>query len=316
MWWLLASSLAMAAPDGHYFPDDVAAKSKEFATAAQATRPKFDAAQAHLSKISKALAALDLGVALLGQRASDDLYARAMATRRSVTGHFLELQKFTSLLQEDFSKSFNDALDRALKTVAGDRDVVECGAGGVAAMLHPVDCPGEDLNGALAAAIDADPKLQKDVDEILALQWPAVTVTPQPLAAAPLVPGGRADGAWIQAAPVAEALVGDRIEARKKRLETELAPLEPAIHEGEPAALAKAQDLRAAYEDDLGALGDELWAEVSASLARAVKKGEAPQVSSICANPPSLGGCPGKDVTQEALAWLQADKKLARKLAK
>ena len=56
--------------------------------------------------------------------------------------------------------------------------------------------------------------------------------------------------------------------------------------------------------------------KAKAHLERGAKKGSVPASIGYCGNPDGLGGCSGKDVTKEVLAWIQQDKKLQKEADK
>lgn len=313
------SGAAFAASQGYYHPDDVAAQSARFAEATSSVGPAWDKAQAAASRTGKALGDLELGVALLGDAAPQGFADRAQATRKEVTGQFMRLQRHVDLLQDDYAQTFQAALDRALARQG--QGLTQCAPprGGMAARFGPggggasaAACAGEDRNAALAKAIDADPELTRALAEIASVPWPTIEA---PSRAEPVVPL-TGDRDWIQAAPVARALIGDLIMTRQEALEDAMAPLEDGLEASDPAAIARAAEMREAWERDLAADGAALRTALADALARAAKKTPELAAVGLCANPPALGGCAGVDRTELALPILHADPKLARALAK
>lgn len=306
---LLLVSAVFAASPAYYHPEDVAAKSASFAAAAESSGPAFDAAQSAVSALGRSLEDLDLGVALLGKAAPPELAQWSEATRRAGLAGYLQVQKHVDLLQEDYAKAFEAALDRALPRVSAGYDVVVCqarrsfGPAGASASA----CKGEDLNAALARALDADAALARELAAISAVPWP----TPQAPSAAQPVVALSGTARWISASELARAFYKDRLIARKEVLEDAMAPLEEGVDAGEADAIAGAQALRDAWAADLAQDGDALRAAVTAALGRA----HADDVG-LCANPAVLGGCAGADVTRELLPVLEADKKLNKMIEK
>jgi len=301
----LALGAAFAAEPAHYHPNDVAKASKVFGGVAEAMAPAFDDRQGRIAALGDDLAELELGVALLGPLAPADLTAWSEKTRRKVVGETLRLQKHVDLLQEDYARVFGAAVTRALPTVGKGYDLKECGATGVLAMMGKKNCPGVDLNGTLAAALDKDAALAKELADIATVEWPTFTAptAPQPVVA--LTGTTR----WVSGGAVAEALIAGRVKARQDALESQLDRLMP--DEPTEADVAAGKKLKADYLAKLGADGEVLRAALVEALGRAEKKGGPAQVG-WCANPANLGGCPGGDVTATVLAALAADKKFAK----
>ncbi len=298
----------LAAEPAHYHPDDVAKASKLFGTVAESMGPAFEERSGVVASLGDVVGELELGVALLGASAPAELRAWSDKTRRRVVGESLRLQKHVDLLQEDYGKVFGAAVERALPTVGKGYDVRECGATGVLAMMGRKNCEGVDLNAKLAAAIDADAALQKELASIAAVEWPTVEA---PKAEQPVV-ALTGTTRWIAGGDVAEKLVGARLKARREALEADLEDLLP--EEPTEADVKKAQARRDAWVADLGKDGETLRAAITAALGRAAKKGGPADVG-WCANPVELGGCPGEDVTAKVLEVLGADKKFGKEIA-
>jgi hypothetical protein len=299
-------SVVWAAEPAHYHPDDVAKGSKRFAEAAEAMGPAFEAKSSKISALATAMDELELGVALLGAAAPGDLRAWADATRRKVVGESLRVQRHVDLLQEDYGRVFGAALDRALPVVGKGYDLKVCGATGMAAMVSSrKSCAGLDLNPRLAAALDADTVLVKELASIASVEWPDFT---PPQGAQPVV-ALTGTTRWIAGGVVARKLMGARIEAGEDSLEAELERVMP--DEATEASVKEAQAIKAKWVAQLGADGELLRGAITAALGRAAKKG-APAEVGWCANPVSLGGCPGEDVTQVVLDLLAADKRFAK----
>ncbi len=301
----LLLAAALAAPAGHYHPDNVAAKSRVFASAAEASGPAFEAAQDALGRVGRGLAQLEIGAALLGDRAPAGFDAWATGIRRTATGQYLRLQKHVDLLGDDYSRVFGDALTRAVAAEKGD--LVECtGGSGIQALMRrpgATACPGEDRNGALARRIDADAELSKAVAAINAVPFPEVGVEPKTWAPATVTGAAR----WFDVATVARKAAGPALERDAQALEAALAPLESGIDAGDAAAVAEAERARAAYEAALATHG----AALLEAAAKALDKAGLSDVGA-CPNPASLGGCAGADATKDVLAALLADKKFVK----
>lgn len=312
----ILSSLASAA-EGYYHPDDVAGLSTVFAQAAEQMGPAFEDKQSELSHVGTALEEMELGVALLGARAPEELSQWAERTRRKITGQYLQIQKHVDLLQDDYAKVFGDALERATKTVPGAADAEECkGKGGLAGMMGPGggggggSCSGKNLNASLAKAIDADPELQADVAEIGEVPWPDVAIPTEERAVVPVT----GDKRYVHLGALSKALMRDRIVALQDSLEADLEMM-PGLDEGDAAALEQAKKKKQAYLAELARLGTTIDGVVGEALERGAKKGGVKSVG-YCANPEVLGGCAGEDVTGDVLEQLRDDRKFNKALGK
>lgn len=297
-------AVAIAGSPAFYHPDDIAAKSTRFAAAAQAIEPRFAAGEAAAARWGDAVADLELGAAMLGKDAPAELTTWVADTRRQLTGQFLRLQRHAGLVQEDFSAVFGAALGRVLPAVAKGYDARECKATGIAAMMRRTTCEGEDLSPALARALDADPALEKEIADILSVEWPTVALEPRTWAPAALTGTAR----WVDGAAVAEAFTAARVQSRKDALDARLDPLQDGLEARDPAVIAAAQAERARYVAALGEDGAFLRAALTEALVRGEKKGGPAQVG-WCPNPAALGGCVGEDVTRAVVERLREDRR-------
>lgn len=299
---------AFAADPAYYHPDDVAKGSAVFGKVSESMGPAFDERQGRIGGLGDALSDLELGVALLGAAAPAGLRDWSDKTRRKVVGESMRLQRHVDLLQEDYSRVFEAAVARALPTVGKGLDVKQCGASGVMAMMGKSNCAGKNLNPALAAALDADPALAKELASIAAVEWPTFEA---PKAAQELVPLTGAK-VWISGGDIATAFIGERVKLKQEALEAELERLLP--EEPTEADIAKAKALKDAYVAALGKDGEVFRAAVVAALGRLEKKG-GPKEVGWCANPRALGGCPGDNVSKTVGEALLEDKKFAKDIA-
>lgn len=306
--WTILASVALAGTPAFYHPDDIAAASKRFTEASEAIQPRFERGQDLVARTTAGLADLEVAVALLGPDAPAGLASWAQLTRRQVTGQYLRLNKHAELIQEDFSKVFLDALGRAMPKVSAGKDVVECKATGVEAMMHRTSCKGEDLNGPLAAAIDADGQLGRDIASILSVDWPTIAVEPAPQPVVPVT----GSAAWVDLGRLARTFVPERLAARLDAFERELEPLEEGLAAKDPAAIEAAGKKKQAYTEALAGDGTLLRAAFAEAAGRV--KGMPPQLG-LCASPAVLGGCVGTDVTDAVIAALKADKKFQKAVA-
>lgn len=304
---LLLAGAALSQPVGHYHPDDVASRSKVFVAAAESMGPAFEGAQQRLGTLGRGLQELEIGGALLGTRVPAGFNGWATVERRRVTGQFLQVQRHVDLVQEDFGGVFGAALGRALEAQGGALQECSKGTGVQALMRRPgAGCPGEDRNGALARALDADPRLKAEVAEILDIPFPDIQVDHRAWAAVPLTGAGR----WVSASALARRFASAALEREASALEARLAPLEARIAAGDTTAVAEAASARAAYEAALAASGTVLVASATKALAQA----GAADVG-ICPSTPALGGCEGADASEEIMRTLGEDKRFVKAAA-
>jgi hypothetical protein len=299
---MLLLSLSLAA-SGWYNPDKVASNSETFKRYADAVQPKAGDMESGLAKASLQVQELDLGVNLLGKRAPAELVAYRDAVRKQYAHQGLEAQSFNDWFQDTSSSVFMQALDFAIEDLDGE--VKECApaAGGIAGIAGPgamagPKCEGDDLSAQLATALDASTDLTAVVDQLLGEAWPTVALDGQEWE--PVALSGTAG--YIRIAPLAEALLTEQLDALDAQLERDLRPLDLS-DEGDKA---KAVALRQAYEGDIATQGDRLFD----AIAKATKD----QDLGLCANPPALGGCSGKDRSKELLPTLAQDKKVLKAL--
>jgi hypothetical protein len=307
---LLAAAPTYAA--AYYHPDDVARVSTVFNAAADRLGPMFDEHQAQLTKVGTSLEELELGVALLGPSCPESTRAWALETRKHVTGQFLIVQKHVDGIQDGYATAFGDALTRALPKVPGGVTATQCQTKGPSfgpAMGPSTSCSGDDLNGAIAKVIDADPVLQKAVADLNGAAWPGLAAAPAPQPVVPIT----GDANWMNLGAVAKALVPETLSAAKDSLEADLEGLREGLLSRDPQALAAAQAKKDAYLAKLTASGTTLRALLDDAV-RGKKKGT-PAIG-YCANPAGLGGCPGTEVTDAMIAELRADPKLTKAIDK
>lgn len=313
---MLALLLAVFAnAGGHYTPADTAARSALYNRAAESAGSTFRDAQARVEAVGNALDDYQTGLDLLGDSATADDIARLQALKKRFARERAVLQAFATTMMEDFDTEFQAALTRALPA-----DAVQCQArvptgpalpGMPAPMEDNPDCTGDDLNPTLGAALDADPALNASIDEILGLEWPAISLDQTPRSAV-----GDAEQ-WVAITPWFGAAAGNALKAIDRRDAEARLPFEAAIEQGadKEALQAMLADARKVTEDTRqrrAAVAAPVLDAVAAWSAKRVKKGRAGVA--WCANPALLGGCTGTDVTASKGAELRADKKIAKAL--
>jgi hypothetical protein len=302
---------ALAAPPAFYDPDQVAGASALFKAATDEVGPRYLAIEGQLRRLSPAVEELELATALAQDRIGKDGRAWAIGTRTAAVEARLAAQAQVDQVQDGYVQAFEAALARALPGLSAGREVRECfgGTGMAALMARRTPCAGDDLSPALAASMDADPALQAEIARIAALPWPELTLPSQ---AQPVVALTGSEG-FIELAPLARAIAGERLELRADAFDRAVAPLMDQIDAGDAEALAQARGARESWERGLAAEGQVLLPLLEEALGR-LKKGAGASVG-LCPNPSALGGCEGQDRTAELLPLLAADKKLAKAIA-
>ncbi len=266
----------------------------------------YEAVQKSLASARKAVGDLELGTALLAADAGRDAYLAELD--RSLSGQFLRLQKHVDLLGADYSRVFGAAVERALPGIAAGGTVIQCTqVSQVEAMLGKgPKCPGPDVSGKVASAIDADPALQSQVASILSVDWPTIVVEGKVQAGAPLTGGERS----VSAAEVARALRGEELtaldDAREAALEQLAEALDGDDKVAKAAAITEGEAIAARWRAGVAEVGKKLWPDVKKKLDKAAKKG-GPVAVALCANPASLGGCGVSDATSAVVEVLTAN---------
>ena len=311
---LLISVASFADEPGYYHSDFVGPHSELFRRASGHVGERFGAIEAEMAKASPDLVALDEATALCAQRAPEGFMTYAAELRRESNGQTARVQAFVDMLVDDFEYTFGGAMERVLEAATVGYTLTLCKAQGVHALLGRNQCVGTDVAPLIGKAMDSDSELMIDVDEIIALPWPAFTLEGR---AQPVVPITGV-GAYVELTALTDALLRLPIAEAKARHANAMEDIEADLEEGETqavrdGALEKAEDYREIYEKDMAELGEGFFVAVQASLTRLQKKG-APAAVGVCANPKGLGGCNGEDVTETVIPLLQADKKLLKAL--
>jgi hypothetical protein len=311
---LLISSVVLAGEPGYYHPDFVGPHSALFEKASAHVAQRFGEVEGEMARVSPELVALDQGAALCAQRAPEAFMSYAEDLRRESAGQTARVQAFVDTLVDDFEVTFGGAMERVLAEATEGYDVALCKAEGIHALMGRSQCEGTDLAPIIGEHMDRDADLAEDVEEIMALEWPAFAIEGR---AQPVIPITGV-GSYVDLQALTQALLSGPIAEAKARHAAALEGVEADLEEGDTqavrdAALQKARDFRTIYERELGELGEDFFTAVADSLGRLQKKG-APAAVGVCANPQGLGGCSGEDVTALVIPLLLADKKLAKAL--
>lgn len=186
----LALGLALAhtasAAEGFYHPSDVAAASSAFARAQEVAANAFDEASERDAAVASSLAAFEVALDVLGDRAPADQRDRLTMLTRAYHRDHAVLQTWAQDQLNGFNLIFSEALERAV----GNAPLERCrtreasgprftrGSGGVAQT-----CEGTNANAQVAQRLDNDRLLQTQLDDLLGEAWPTMTVEPQAVAA-------------------------------------------------------------------------------------------------------------------------------------
>ncbi|HCP48539.1 MAG TPA: hypothetical protein DIU15_21050 [Deltaproteobacteria bacterium] len=331
----LSSALAAGSASGHYNRDEVASSSAVFRGFANNLQQVYGPIDDRVRRVDGLLADLDLNLALTAghvDQAHHDLWSARLDERSTRFGpEFEAVQELSYSVQDQSTRAFEQALQRALETLASasDLDLEPCvessssigpmGALGGSAST----CPGIDQSQSIAALWDKDSQLRQDLDGINSAQWPAVTTyndSPSPLG----LKDKAAVGQWLSPAQLARGIpeavqiletIGERAQAGRDTLWSALraAPEDKdQAAELKQAIRTRAKRIRDYSAAQQAALGVVLWS----TLDRARKKGKKAGWSDValCINPTGWGGCEGTDRTDEVLDALYDDKKLTRQL--
>lgn len=317
MWWLV-SAVAQAAPGGFWHPADLAPVSERYRTSAEELQAPFEERSAASERLAAALRHYRENLDLLGDRAPAGERARLEGLEREYQRQHAELQAFADQLVADYDAAFMGAVERAVAAHGGE--VVQCEATVSQGRALPgvptrraanPDCAGENLNAALAAAVDGDAALAGQLEAILGRGWPAVAL--ESAAQAPV--GGAAR--WIEVRDLLMAGARGALQRIDQRDDDARGKIEAAIEQGASVeALRELTPEAERIEAETAAARAALAAPVLAAVeARIAKKWASEPPVGWCANPPALGGCTGEDATRALVSRLVADKKVAKVLA-
>lgn len=300
---LLVASFAAAEAPLWWTEGGITSASALFAKAQARDAVGYEAVQTSLARARKAVGDLELGTALLAEDAARTAYAGRLD--RSLSGQFLRVQKHVDLLGTDYSRVFGAAVERALPSVAPGQTVIQCTQiSQVEAMLGKGPrCPGTDISGKVAAAIDADPALQSQIGSILSVDWPTIAVEGEVQAPVALTGTERS----VSAAVLARALRPDELRQLDDDRAVALEQLSDALNgddrAAKRAAVAEGEAVAARWRAGVAALGKKLWPDVKKKLEKAARKG-GPAGVALCANPESLRGCGLPDATDAVVELL------------
>ncbi len=300
--FVLFFSFALAdAPPSWWTEDGITRNSALFGRAQARDAKAYEVAQKALDGAKRAVGSLELADALMAPDAARATYLTGVDRQLSV--QFLRLQKHADQLGEDYSRMFGAAVERALPVVSAGATVTECTQiGKMEAMLgRGPRCDGTDISGKVAAAIDQDAELKRQVEDLLTIDWPAIALQGAPQTPVALTGTERT----VDAAALARLVAGEQLRLLDETREAAIEELGEALGSPDPSvkgpAVAKGEEIRTTWRKGVAAVGTRLWPDVKKKLEKAAKKGGPAKVA-LCANPVALGGCGVPDATAEVLA--------------
>lgn len=312
---LIWSLTSLAQAGGFYHPDDIAGASAEMARASEGLTAGFDERAKDLRKVAVALQQYRVSLELLGTRAPQAEWDRLAALEKQYHREEAVLQAFADELITDFDTTMKGALDAALAAHPGatrcraEIEVPGPRVPGMRARTKPnPDCEGENLNAALATAMDGNAELVADISEMLALEWPGVTLEESPQRAV-----GEGVVRWVNVRALATTVAPGQLKAIEREDDLMRLDIDAAL-EGEEPDLERLKTRVAEIERATGAARAKLGGAILDTAARRLAKSG--ETTGWCANPAALGGCEGTNATGEVVPELGSDKKFGKWLAK
>lgn len=300
MLFLLVVGAALAEAPVWWTEEGVMRRSAIFGKAQARDAEAYEAVSAELARTRRAVGDLELGHAMLEPDPQRAAYAAKLD--RALSGQFLRLQKHVDLLSGDYSRVFGAAVERAIGVAAAGQTVTQCTTiSQVERMLGKgPKCPGQDISAKVGATVDTDLALKSQVESILSVEWPTITIVGEVQVAVPLTGKERSvDVAALGRAVVGEALkaLDDEREAALEQLQEEWESTDTGTKE---AAVKKGAAIAETWRTAVGELGRKSWPGIKKKLEKAAKKG-GPTGVSLCPNPVALGGCGLPDATAEVV---------------
>jgi hypothetical protein len=313
---LFLALLVPAFAGGFYHPNDVAGQSLRFAEAQSRLTAPLEERQGAARTLSAALRSNREGLDLLGDRAPAEQIRRLQDAETAYLRQFNQLQTFADSLIGDFDDTLTAALDRALQAHPGaTKCVAEIAVGprvpGMAGRTQAnPECTGENLNAALAAAIDADPILAGALPAVVDRPWPNLGIDAASVDA--VGTGSR----YVHVQALIRAGANDALRRIEQADDDARVSIDAALEDGADAAELKAlegsgHDIASATRNQRAALAGPVLAAADVALSKWAKS-DGP--TAWCAQPQVLGGCVGTDATAALLDKLLADKKVQKAL--
>lgn len=330
----LLAAPAAADEGAWYDPAAVVKASRTFAAVAGTSQSAFAPLESALKRTDRALADLDLSVALTAgviDGTQTDLWKARLDRRSGVFGdEFGAIQERLTERSVAFEALFDEALQRAVGQLEPTLGPLRECAPKASLLSGPssmggraATCVGADASARIASAWDQDAELASALQALQEETWPPVSTYDEPAAPAPL--GAAAGPAWIHPAtlaylvPEANELL-DAVDAQAERRRGALRDRKAALDRSQPdlqeqliAIRDEARGLRAWADKRKAEVGAALWASVDRGRKKAGRKGGWSDAAA-CLNSEAWGACPGADVTSAVSEALLADKKLLKEL--
>lgn len=307
---------AASAADGFWHPNDLMPISKAFLRLNDGTVAPFEEIQNRTAELAAALNNYELALDLLGDRASAEERQRLEDLRKQFNREKAKIEAFAGVLGEDVNDVFFAGVERALGKLGGEYDMCEreVATGPQVPGMRPrteanPECTGDDVNEAIAKTLDRDPELKAAIDEILTLEWPGYSIEP-----ASQPPTGDAS-AWVAVRPLFAKGAAGALKKIDMDDENARLPFQSAIEEGaDKAELERLAGEAAKIDAETAGARARLAAPVLDAAEKSLDKmGES---VGWCANPLGLGGCDGKNRTNDLVQPLLDDKRVSKSLKK
>jgi len=310
MFWLWTIPLAAASSVGWYHPDAVASQSVLFKQLSDGLMPRFEQLERDLALTGAPLIELDRAVLILGERAPALVTTYADGLRKRAAHARLQSQGLVDAVQDDSRTTFEAALERAKVTVSMPETAELCQPlTGIAALnagaRSAKSCDGDSWNERLVEALDKDPKLVSEVEEILGVPWPSFELKGEVVPTLPFT----GDEAYIAVGAVANAFLEPALDDLREDLGADLEGLlDDPDAVGQERRLTKAQALREDYEQDVARIGTGFLVAVETELNKRKVHVR------LCPNPAALGGCDGEDRTTDVIQTLEKSRRFLKSI--
>ncbi|MEN0061487.1 MAG: hypothetical protein AAGA48_05010 [Myxococcota bacterium] len=306
---------AAAQVTGHYHPEDIQMQSEMFAEASERLSGVFDQRSRDLRRFAIALNEYQEALDLLGDRASEVERTRLLELRRAYSKQESEVQFVADGVIEDFDTAMVAAMQRAIEPFG---DAQRCKARlqkgpqlpGMPVKDEPnPECKGQNLNEAIAKAMDEDTTLAKVVDEVLERPWPAIAMPDEPQ---PVLGEGATE--WILVRDLMTTAAKPSLSDITRRDDERRQVIDAALEEeGELDIDALRTEVRRIEQQTANARTALATPVIEMAEARLAKKVKEATIG-WCANPRSFGGCAGTDATKARVSLLMEDRKFKKSL--
>ncbi|HHO51368.1 MAG TPA: OmpH family outer membrane protein [Deltaproteobacteria bacterium] len=304
-------------PVGHYHPDDIAPRSELFVTASEQLSALSDTRGRELQQLATALQHYREALDLLGDTAPLGELERLGDLEQDFHRQEAVLQQFTDELIEDFSGAMVEAMEQAAASHGQTQRCVARIAEGPRVPGMPgrtkanPECLGEDLNAAIASAMDANEPLRAVVEEVLQRPWPEIVISVE--AQPPIATGSGQPSRWLLVRDLLVAGARDALRDLDRSDDEARTEIEAALESDDPdleALKRRVAEIEATTARRRAELAQPILEVAEERMLR--WKGE--PTTGWCANPRILGGCTQQDASAELVSRLLDDRKFAKTL--